>query len=171
VGRSSGTVRRTRFHGGTRGARTWLSWLLLAVFVALAGLTAGLWRAQVQRQNDQAFAAQAASVGASISTAVRRMDDLTLAARTLLASNPDLTNDGFAGWYASMGVDHRFQGVAGFGYVQIVRRPHEKVYPPGKRPYYCLPRIGVAGPGMNEVLTEAAVPGLDLCRARTATSR
>ena len=64
-----------------------MAWLLLAVFVALAGLTAALWRAQVQRQNDQAFAAQAASVGASVTTAVRRMDDLTLAARTLLGSD------------------------------------------------------------------------------------
>lgn len=29
-----------------------MSWLLLAVFVVLAGLTAWFWRAQVQRQND-----------------------------------------------------------------------------------------------------------------------
>ena len=68
-----------------------MAWLLLAVFVALAGLTAGLWRDQVKRQNDQAFAAQAASVGASVTTAVRRMDDLTLAARTLLGSQPEMT--------------------------------------------------------------------------------
>ena len=86
---------RCRSRDGTRSgppkARTWVAWLLLAVFVALAGLTAALWRAQVKRQNDQAFAAQAASVGASVTTAVRRMDDLTLAARTLLGSQPDMT--------------------------------------------------------------------------------
>ena len=64
-----------------------------------------------------------------------------------------------------MGVDQRFSGVAGFGYVAIVReRADEKVYPPGERPYYCLPRLGVAGPGMAETLQEAAVPGFDLCQ-------
>jgi diguanylate cyclase (GGDEF)-like protein len=141
-----------------------MSWLLLAVFVALAVLSAGLWRAQVQRQNDQAFAAQAASVGASVTTAVRRMDDLTLAARTLVANEPNLTNETFTAWYKSMGVDKRFKGVAGFAYTQIVRKPVAGVYPPGKRAYYCLPRIGVAGPGMHEVLTDAAVPGYDLCQ-------
>jgi diguanylate cyclase (GGDEF)-like protein len=141
-----------------------MSWLLLAVFVALAGLSAAAWHAQVQRQNDQAFAAQAASVGASVTTAVRRMDDLTLAARTLLAANPDLTRQGFAGWYDAMGVDERFSGIAGFGYVALERDPPETVYPPGKREHYCLPRLGVAGPGMSEALKEAVVPGLDLCQ-------
>ncbi len=141
-----------------------MSWLLLAVFVALAGLSAAAWHGQVQRQNDQAFAAQAASVGASVTTAVRRMDDLTLAARTLLAANPDLTRKGFANWYDAMGVDERFNGIAGFGYVAIVHHPKEKVYPPGKRPQYCLPRLGVSGPGMSEALKEAVVPGFDLCQ-------
>src|SRR3954453_7575157 len=121
--RSPGTVSAQRRNGfKSRGARTWIAWLLLAVFVVLAGLTAALWRAQVTRQNNQAFAAQAASVGASVTTAVRRMDDLTLAARTLLASQPDMTNAEFARWYRSMDVAHRFSGVAGFGYTQIVPR-------------------------------------------------
>jgi diguanylate cyclase (GGDEF)-like protein len=141
-----------------------MSWLLLAVFVVLAGLTAALWRAQVQRQNDQAFAAQAASVGASVTTAVRRMDDLTLAARTLLGSEPGLTNAEFDGWYHSMGVDDRFAGVAGFGYVELVREAGKDVYPPGNRPYYCLPKLGVAGRGMANTLGELMVEGLDLCQ-------
>jgi diguanylate cyclase (GGDEF)-like protein len=141
-----------------------MSWLLLAVFVVLAGLTAGLWRAQVQRQNDQAFAAQAASVGASVTTAVRRMDDLTLAARTLLGSEPNLSDAEFDGWYRSMGVDDRFAGVAGFGYVELVREPEENVYPPGNRPYYCLPKLGVGGRGMADTLDELMVGGLDLCQ-------
>jgi diguanylate cyclase (GGDEF)-like protein len=141
-----------------------MSWLLLAVFVVLAGLSAALWRAQVQRQNDQAFAAQAASVGASVTTAVRRMDDLTLAARTLLGSEPDLTNAQFDDWYHSMGVDDRFAGVAGFGYVELVREAGKDVYPPGNRPYYCLPKLSVAGPGMAGTMSELTVPGLDLCQ-------
>src|SRR4051794_41921487 len=92
-----------------------MAWLLLVVFVALAGTTALLWRAQVKRQNEQAFAAQAASIGASVTTAVQRMDDLTLAARTMLGSRPDTTSKEFANWYHSMGVGRRFSGVAGFG--------------------------------------------------------
>ena len=93
-----------------RRARTWMSWLLLAVFVALACLSAGLWRAQVQRQNDQAFAAQAASVGASVTTAVRRMDDLTLAARTLVANEPRPDQRGVR---ALVRVDGRRQALQG----------------------------------------------------------
>src|SRR4051794_37749859 len=141
-----------------------MSWLLLAVFVALAGTTAALWRAQVKRQNEQAFAAQAASIGASVTTAVRRMDDLTLAARTMLGSRPDTTSAEFAGWYRSMGVEQRFSGVAGFGYVEITRQSPRDVYPPGRRAYYCLSRLAIAGPGMEDTLGELTAPGLDLCQ-------
>ena len=140
-------------------ARTWTAWLLLAVFIPIAVTTAWLWRGQVKRQNDQAFTAQAASIGASVTTAVRRMDDLTLAARTLLGSRPDMTDEEFNDWYHSMGVDERFAGVAGFSYVELVREQREDVYPAGDRPYYCLPKLGVAGPGMAETLGELTVPG------------
>src|SRR3954470_16030722 len=141
----------------------WMAWLLLGIFVILAGGTAALWRAQVKRQNEQAFAAQAASIGASVTTAVRRMDDLTLAARTMLGSRPDTTSAEFAGWYRSMGVQQRFSGVAGFGYVEITRQSPRGVYPPGRRPYYCLSRLALACPGMEDALGGLAGPGLDLC--------
>ncbi len=141
-----------------------MAWLLLAVFVALAGTTALLWRAQVKRQNEQAFAAQAASIGASVTTAVQRMDDLTLAARTMLGSRPDTTEAEFGNWYRSIGVNQRFSGVAGFGYVEIVREAQRDTYPPGQRPFYCLSKLGIAGPGMADTLSELASPGLDLCQ-------
>jgi diguanylate cyclase (GGDEF)-like protein len=134
------------------------------VFILIAGTTAWLWRDQVKRQNEQAFNAQAASIGASVTTAVRRMDDLTLAARTLLGSRPDMTDGEFKSWYRSMGVDQRFAGVAGFSYVELVRERRAGVYPEGDRPYYCLPKLSVAGPGMTQTLSELTVPGLDLCR-------
>ena len=108
-GRSPGSVRTTRRIATRSEARTWMAWLLLAVFVAARRAPPPwLWRGQVKRQNDQAFAAQAASIGASVTTAVRRMDDLTLAARTLLGSRPEMTDEEFNGWYRSMGVDQRF---------------------------------------------------------------
>ncbi|RKQ84922.1 diguanylate cyclase (GGDEF)-like protein [Solirubrobacter pauli] len=134
------------------------------MFVLIAGTTAWLWRGQVKRQNDQAFSAQAASIGASVTTAVRRMDDLTLAARTLLGSRPEMTDAEFKRWYRSMGVDQRFAGVAGFSYVELVRERRADIYPEGDRPYYCLPKLSVAGPGMAETMTELTVPGLDLCQ-------
>ncbi|MDA0180011.1 EAL domain-containing protein [Solirubrobacter phytolaccae] len=148
----------------TPKARTWTAWLLLAVFVLIAGTTAWLWRAQVERQNEQSFSAQAASIGASVTTAVRRMDDLTLAARTLLGSRPAMTDTEFKRWYRSMGVDQRFAGVAGFSYVELVRERRADVYPAGNRPYYCLPKLSVAGPGMSQTMGELTVPGLDLCQ-------
>ena len=92
------------------------------------------------------------------------MDDLTLAARTLLADDPKLTDAKFGAWYESMGVDKRFRGVAGFAFTEIVREPGTGIYPPGKRAYYCLPKIGVSGPGMADALTDVAVPGYDLCQ-------
>ena len=93
------------------------------------------------------------------------MDDLTLAARTLLGSEPDMGADEFTRWYRSMGVDQRFSGVAGFGYIEITREAPRDVYPRGARPYYCLARLSVAGPGMADTLAELTVPGLDLCRS------
>ena len=149
-----------------------MSWLLLAVFVALAGLSAAAWHAQVQRQNDQAFAAQAASVGASVTTAVRRMDDLTLAARTLLATNPDLTNEDFESWYDAMGVDERFSGIAGFAYVAIERGAGRRrsIRPASARTTACR---GSACPARawTESLQEAAVPGLRPLPAHEAARR
>ncbi len=156
-----------------RSASRWTAWLLLAAFVALAGVTADAWRQQVRSQNEQAFVAQAASVGASVTTAVRRMDDLTLAARTLLAAQPGLTNAGFARWYRSMDVAHRFRGVAGFGYTELVPRSGLKafaagdrsfrLFPPGPRPSYCFARLGVFGANAGDSALELGVPGLDLC--------
>lgn len=156
------TTRRNATRTDT--ARTWTAWLLLAVFIPIAGLTAWLWRDQVERQNDQTFTAQAASIGASVTTAVRRMDDLTLAARTLLGSRPGMTEAEFRGWYRSMGVDQRFSGVAGFGYVERVTTQPADVYPPGDRPYYCVSKLSVAGPGMAQTLGEVTTPGIDLCQ-------
>ena len=109
-----------RRHTSTRAA-----WLILAAFALLAVPVTSKVRAQVRGDNEQAFAAQAASVGASVTTAVQRMGDLTLAARTLLAANPNLSNRQFSEWYSGMGVDRRFPGVAGFGYTERV--PHRRL--------------------------------------------
>ena len=151
----------------------------MAAFALLAVPVTSKVREQVRGDSEQAFAAQAASVGASVTTAVQRMDDLTLAARTLLAANPDLSNRQFAQWYRGMGVDRRFPGVAGFGYTERVpierlgRFVHAlaadpmpgsttgsfELVPPGDRPAFCLARLGVGAHAMAEL----GVAGLDLC--------
>jgi diguanylate cyclase (GGDEF)-like protein len=163
-----------RRHTSTRAA-----WLILALFALLAVPVTSKVRDQVRGDNEQVFDAQAASVGASVTTAVQRMDDLTLAARTLLAANPDLSNRQFAEWYRGMGVDRRFPGVAGFGYTervshgQLPRFVDElaadpipgstkgsfELVPPGDRPSFCLARLGVGAHAMAEL----GVSGLDLC--------
>jgi diguanylate cyclase (GGDEF)-like protein len=167
-----------RRHTSTRSA-----WLILAAFVLLAIPVTAKVREQARGDDEQAFAAQAASVGASVTTAVQRMDDLTLAARTLLAANPDLTNRQFAEWYGGMGVDRRFPGVAGFGFTERVpsgrlRRfaaelaadpiPGSsggalRLVPAGERPAYCLARLGVTAPGGGHTMVELGVAGVDLC--------
>ena len=135
-------------------------------------------REQVRGDNEQAFAAQAASVGASVTTAVQRMDDLTLAARTLLGRQPgpDRTASSPSGT-AAMGVDRRFPGVAGFGYTERVRtaltlrrRARGRSDPrldqglvraraARRPPAFCL-----AGPGVGaHAMAELGVSGLDLC--------
>ena len=63
-----------------------------------------------------------------------------------------------------MGVDQRFRGVAGFGYIEIVRDAARAVYPPGKRPYYCLPDDRRLRARHGRDARRAAVPGLDLCQ-------
>jgi diguanylate cyclase (GGDEF)-like protein len=165
-----------RRHTSTRSA-----WLILIGFVLLAVPVTASVRDQTRGDADQAFAAQAATVGASVTTAVQRMDDLTLAARTLIAANPRLTNRQFAAWYRGMGVERRFPGVVGFGYTQRVPRARLSAFvealaadpipgsgsgafqlvPAGARAAYCLARLGVTAKGATMV--ELGMPGVDLC--------
>lgn len=161
---------------------TAVSWFLLVACVAISLAAAGAWRAQVWRQPNAAFDAEAASVGSSVTTALRRMDDLTVAARTLVGSNPELTNAELASWYRSIGAQRRYPGALGFGYMELVpaaqlsryvaqiradpipgmsRPAHDfKIIPPGRRASYCLVRLGVAG------VVNRLIPGgysLDVC--------
>ena len=142
-----------------------MSWLLLAVFVVLAGLTAGLWRAQVQRQNDQAFAAQAASVGASVTTAVRRMDDLTLAARTLLGSSPAPDQHAVR---ALVSVDGRRRPLraaspASATSSSCARSARTSTRPASARTTAC-PSSASPARAWPTRSSELTVPGLDLCQ-------
>ena len=63
-----------------------------------------------------------------------------------------------------MGVDERFAGVAGFGYVELVARGGQGRLPARQAPLLLPAQLGVAGPGMADTLSELMVPGLDLCQ-------
>ena len=137
-----------------------MAWLLLAVFVALAGLTAVALARAGPAPERAGLRRPGRLVGASVTTAVRRMDDLTLAARTLLGSRPDThqrasSPTGIARW-ASTSASAASPASATSS---SCARPRADVYPPGERPYYCLPRLGVAGPGMDDTLERARRPG------------
>jgi hypothetical protein len=193
-------IRRLRVVSWRRGygvpVWTGVSWLLLAACVAMSVAAAGAWRAQVWRQPNAAFDAEAASVGSSVTTALRRMDDLTVAARTLVGSNPDLTNAELAAWYRSIGARRRYQGALGFGYMELVPAAHLQRYvaqiradpipgvaaparifnvvPPGPRASYCLIRLGVAGvvnaTSSAACETKPVAPVKDSCSPARSTS-
>jgi diguanylate cyclase (GGDEF)-like protein len=183
------------FHSSLRRARallvarrdrqtSWsrIGWLLLAAGVALSVVAGGFWRDQARDQANHSFDAQAASVGSSVTTALRRMDDLTVAARTVIASEPDLTNEELANWYRSVDAHRRYRGTLGFGFMALVPAAQLPRYvsqvradpipgvprlhgdltinPPGPRASYCLIRLGVAG------IVNRLIPGgygLDVC--------
>jgi len=159
-----------------------LAWFLLTVCVVLSCTFAVLWRGQVKQQAAESFRTEAATVGASVTTALLRIDDLTMAARTAIASTPVETNGDFANWYESLGARKRYPGTLGFGFMQLVRgnglqryltdvrtdpvpgfgRPPKTliILPPGRRPYYCLVRFAV--PGIANRLVPGGY-GLDVC--------
>jgi diguanylate cyclase (GGDEF)-like protein len=159
-----------------------VAWLLLTGGIGLSAAGAAAWRTEARAQAEQSFRAEAASVGSTVTTALRRMDDLTTGARTLIAGDPYLTNAELARWYRSIGAKQRYPGALGFGYVELVpasqlaryaaivradpvpgfARPTLplRVTPSGRRPSYCLIRLGVSG-GLARLVPGGA--GYDLC--------
>jgi diguanylate cyclase (GGDEF)-like protein len=145
---------------------TLLVGLLLACGVAASLVTASFWRAAVQSQSRNSFQAEAASVGLSVTTALRRIDDLTVGVRTLIGQDTDVTNSQLAAWYRSVGAKERYPGAQGAGFVELVaasdlgRYVHAleadpppgfpkpthglRITPPGKRPHYCLIRLALS---------------------------
>jgi diguanylate cyclase (GGDEF)-like protein len=164
-------------------SRTWLIGLaaLAALGVAVSTAVALAWRASTTAQARQSFNAEAASVGSTVTTALRRLDDLTIAARVIVATDPNMSNRELATWYRGMGVRSRYPGTLGFGYVERVDAPdlplfgstlrddpvpHLRlpaaglsIFPPGRRRHYCLIRLGIAR-GIAAILPGA---GYDLC--------
>jgi diguanylate cyclase (GGDEF)-like protein/PAS domain S-box-containing protein len=168
----------TRPPGGL--PRRWAAaWLVLVVGTTLSVAAGIALRSDVQQQSQNAFNAEASDVSGAIASSLARMNDLTVTMRTLVATHPDLTNRDWTRWYASLDVGQRYPSALSFGYGQIVPsaqlpafvrtmhadpRPGQDprtpfvIVPPGKRPYYCLVRLGrLSGP-------LASLPeGMDVC--------
>jgi diguanylate cyclase (GGDEF)-like protein/PAS domain S-box-containing protein len=167
--------------GGGRPTR-WLqaaAWVVLAVGTT-SSVTGGVaFRAEVQHESQSALNAEASDVAASIASSVARMNDLTATMQNYLAAHPDTTNRQWAKWYRSLNIPSRYPSVRTFGYVQVV--PQQRlpafvagmrtdprpgvdpsgpfvIVPPGKRPQYCLIRLGSLAGSL------AALPaGMDIC--------
>lgn len=155
--------------------------ILVASAIAFSALAATLWRSSVENQAKQSFRVQASGVEATVTTDISRLDDLTIAARALLAHDPNLTNAELAAWYRDIGVAKRYPGAEGFGFVAYVRpqslaaftatirrdpaqnlKPLPgalQITPAGDRAGYCLVRLGVAS-NLSEMIPG---PGYDLC--------
>jgi diguanylate cyclase (GGDEF)-like protein len=171
-------VRRLRFAGS--GA---LAWLLLATCVAVSVSAALLWHARVRDDGVRAFQIEAGNVGSSATTALRRIDDVTVSLRNLVVTDRALNNRALARWYASMNAGGRYPGLLGFTYFENVAASQLgnftarlradpssgkplapgrlMITPPGSRPNYCLIRFGASGPSTQTA--PGVGPGLDVC--------
>jgi diguanylate cyclase (GGDEF)-like protein len=165
-----------------RRPRGWnaLAWLVLACGIAASLAVGSVWRTNQRSQAEGSFRLEAATVGSTVTTALRRMDDLTVAARTLVETDPGLDNLRFQLWYGTVAVN-RYPGTKGFAYVERVARTDLRAFaahlrsdpvtslppigsrleivPPGKRASYCLVRLAVAG-AFAHLIPGA---GYDLC--------
>jgi signal transduction histidine kinase len=147
-------------------------------------LTAALaWRARIRDEGARAFQVEAGNVGSAVTTDMRRIDDITVAVRALIAINPQLTNRSLGRWYAGINAGGRYQGLLGFTYVRYVpsRRLAPfvaalradpvpglalppgplRIYPAGPRRGYCLLRASASR--QRTLSREISGPGLDVC--------
>jgi signal transduction histidine kinase len=175
-----------RAQAGWRRAHSY-TWLLVGLWLAATVAAAGLWRSEVRNEGVRSFQVEAGNVGSEVTTAMRRIDDVTVALRTFIEASPGVGNRSLERWYAGMGAGGRYPGLVGFTYIEAVPAgrvaafaaalradPVPGITPPpgplrirpaGRRPYYCLIRAGTPS---QTALASAVGPGRDLCQVRGA---
>ena len=94
--------------------------LVLALGLVLAGVGGGEWGSSVNHRNLDAFNRQASAVAAAVSGSLQRDTDLTAMARTVVESNPTLTNEGLGQWLTRLQAVARFPSALGVAYTQVV---------------------------------------------------
>src|SRR5512146_534336 len=97
-----------------------LALALLVVSVGASAVGADRFASSRRHEAQAAFRSESATVASTIKMSLQRMDDLTVAVRTLVGADPRLTNAQLATWWQSMGARERYPGALGWGYVQIV---------------------------------------------------
>ena len=164
---------------------TRFAWFLLAICVCLSLTAAFAWREHVHNAAESAYADEAAGVGTTVTTALLRMDDLTISARAKVISDPMLSNTDLGFWYDSTEARRRYPGALGFGYLALVPASGLQAYvtavtndpvpglgrprvpftitPSGRRASYCLIKLGVAAP-LNQLIPGGY--GFDVCGSR-----
>ena len=153
---------------------------MLVVGVAVSAVAGAAWAEQMEDRTSGEFGTEASVIAGAVSDGLTRMDDLTVGARAKIFSEPVATNTELRNWYRSVDGHRRFPFARGFGYIENVpasRLGHFRaavradpvpgiklgkrllLIPPGRRPSYCLIRLGVAG------VVNRLVPGYgyDMC--------
>ncbi len=141
-------------------------WLLLVGGIVASVAGAGAWRAYVAKRASLEATDTASQLSGTLATALRRDADLAATTRTLIQTEPAITNAQFAAWFQTLGWNQRYPEVQGFGFLQPVTAAQLPAFvasfqadptsalaapftitPPGKRPFYCLGRIGASAYG------------------------
>jgi diguanylate cyclase (GGDEF)-like protein len=136
--------------------------ILLVVGVA-ASVTAGVsWRSSVSASQLQVIDENAQGIAATLRMALQRDADVMATVRTMIATDPTMTNAQFAQWFTSLDSAQRFPGTFAFAYVEAVTPAQLPAFaaavtadpplglplthpfrlsPAGDRPSYCLMRL------------------------------
>jgi diguanylate cyclase (GGDEF)-like protein len=162
-----------------------LAWAVLAVGVALSSAAGLIVRSRAHEAGVQAFRVQSGEIGARVTSALRRTDDLASAEAALISSEDSVGSRVFARWYASMTAGGRYPGLLGMSFIEWVparalpsfaatlradrgvgasRLPGPvEIFPPGARAAYCLVRVRDAPALLGLAGTRLARAGLDVC--------
>jgi diguanylate cyclase (GGDEF)-like protein len=156
--------------------------LFVAFAVLLAGVVgsdfAGMWWDRHQRDAAvSSISETAAAVSTAVGNALRADRNFDAAVQAMVLTSPGMTNRQLAAWSSATDVRARYPGTAGFAFVEPVARsalpafvasveadppagapatPYA-VFPPGRRPEYCLERFG------EEYVSSGLPIGLDMC--------
>ena len=165
-GRPDADDRRSRRQRSTRRRFAQTSSVLfvtLLVVGLVASVTAGLsWRRSVAASQRQAFDQSAQDIAATLRMSLQRDADVMATVRTMIATDPTMTNAQFAQWFTSLGSAERYPGTFAFAFVQAVTPAQLPSFaaavtadpplglplahpfqlsPAGDRPTYCLMRL------------------------------
>ena len=160
------------------------AWLVVAVLAVAIGATTSALSAAVVGGNDgqrsrQASTTAAVDIAATLQLAIQREQDLGVDAGAFVIENPNASQAQFHQWVNSDQSFQRHPELVGIGTLALVPAAQLDAYaahaeadpvgplaadgtfqvnPPGPRPYYCFPSIGMA---RDAGAIEPA--GLDLC--------